>query len=168
MLLAGMWVRFNAQIAAVSPALAGPAASVAETLGDTAHIGGLFQLGLLPASQTKAAVAEMDLPAGEAAALIEALQRKRLRLAHLPLIDDSLVLSPGGHAVVVSSGGYTRQVVLTRAATLVTLPVGPAGVVSFSTADTGQVGIVGLTLAGPVRLPDLQAGQVVSAGIIAQ
>jgi hypothetical protein len=168
MLLAGLWVRFNAQIAAVAPALAGPAASVADNLADSAHVGGLFQLGLLPASEAKAAVAEMGLPPGDAAALIDALQRKRLRLAHLPLIDDSLALSPGGHPVVVSSGGYTRQVMLTRTATMVTLPVGPVGVVSFSTPDPGKVGIVGLTLAGPVRLPDLQAGQVVSAGIIAQ
>ena len=167
-LAAGLWVRFNTQIAAIAPALAGPDGLVASQAADPSHIRGLVQLSLLPESQAAAAVSEMGLPQGDAAALTQALQRGRLRLAHLPLLDDSPVLQGGGHAVQVSSGGYTRLLMLTREPTVVTLPVGPVGTVSFSTPETTGVGIVGLTLSGPVRLPELQAGQVFSVGVIAQ
>jgi hypothetical protein len=167
-LVAGLWVRFNTQIAAIAPALAGPDALVASQDSDPSHIRGLIQLGLLPESQEAAAVAAMGLPPSDAAALTAALQRGRLRLAHLPLLDDSPVLQGGGHAVQVSAGGYTRLLMLTREPTVVTVPVGSVGTVSFSTPETTGVGIVGLTLSGPVRLPELQAGQVFSVGVIAQ
>jgi hypothetical protein len=96
------------------------------------------------------------------------LRRGRLRLSRLPLLDDSATLPGGGHLVQISAGGYTRQVLLTRQPQLVTVPVGAAGTISFSTPETSAVGIVGLSLSGPVRLPDLRAGQMISVGVIAQ
>jgi hypothetical protein len=166
-LVAGIWVRFNAQIAAIAPSLAAPAAEAADRAGEPGGLRGLMALGLLPAAQARAAVAEMGLPSGESAALAAALQRGRLRLARLGLVDDSPTLQ-GGHVVQVSAGGYTRQVMLTRDPVVVTLPVGPVGSVSFSTPEKDGVGIVGLTVSGPVRLPELQAGQVFTVGVIAQ
>ncbi len=166
-LLSGLWLRFNTQIAAVAPVLAGPGELVAQS-ADPSQIRGLIQLGLLPASQNAQAVATMGLPPGDAATLSQALKRGRLRLTRLPLLDDSPTLPGGGHTVVVSAGGYTRQVLLTREPQIVTLPVGPVSTISFTTPETTGVGIVGLSLSGPVRLPDVQAGQTLSVGVIAQ
>jgi hypothetical protein len=168
MLGAGLWLRFNNQIAAIVPSLAAPAALAGDQASDPAGTRGLIQLGLLPAGQTKAAVAEMGLPPGDAATLMQALQRGRLRLAHLPLLDDSPAQPGTGQVVQVSAGGYTRQVVLTRDPTIVTLPIGPVATVTFSTMEPNGVDAVALTLAGPMRLPTLQANQVLALGVIAQ
>jgi hypothetical protein len=158
LLAAGIWVRFGAQISALVASLqpAAPPAPLA-----------LVELGLVPASQTQAAIASMGLNAGDAAALQEAVRRGRLRLAHLPLLDDSPSLQ-GGHAIEVSGGGYTRNLLITREPTTVTIPVGPVGEIAFRTPEADNVGIVGLTLSGPVRLPDLDAGQALAVGVIAQ
>jgi hypothetical protein len=168
MLAAGIWLRFNDQIAAVAPSLAAPAALAGGQMSDPAATRGLIQLDLLPASQSKAAVAEMGLPPGDAATLMQALQRGRMRLAHLPLLDDSPALSGTGQVVQVSAGGYTRQVVLTRDPTIVTLPIGPVATVTFRTMEPNGVDAVALTLAGPMRLPTLHANQVLALGVIAQ
>jgi hypothetical protein len=168
MLLAAVWLRFNGLIAAIDPTLAGPPALVGSQAADPSGVRDLVELGLLPAGQASAAVAAMGLPPTDAAALTQALQRGRLRLARLPLLDGTS-LEPGqGHIVQVSSAGFTRQVVLTREPTVVTLPVGPVANIEFRTSDSAAVGIVGLTLAGPIRLPDLQAGQVLTVGVVAQ
>ena len=166
-LLAGLWLRFNTQISAIAPVLAGPGELVDQS-ADPSQIRGLIQAGLLPVSQDAQAVAGMGLTAGDAAVLSEALRRGRLRLIRLALLDDSSSLTGSGHAVQVSAGGYTRQVLLTREPQVVTLPVGPVSTISFTTPETSGVGIVGLSLSGPVRLPDLQAGQTLAVGVIAQ
>ena len=166
-LLAGLWLRFNTQISAIAPTLAGPDELVSQT-ADPNQIRELVQIALLPANQAAQAVADMGLGTGEAAALTQALRRGRLRLARLPLLDDSPTLPGGSQMIQVSAGGYTRQILLTREPQAVTVPVGPAGAISFSTPETTSVGIVGLTLGGPVRLPDIHAGQVFSVGVIAQ
>jgi hypothetical protein len=164
---AGAWVRFNTQIGALWPALAVPASLAGGQFADPAAPRELIEIGLLPSGQDKAAVADMGLPPEDEAALTSALDRGRLRLARLGLVDDSLALQ-GGHTIQISAGGYTRQVLLTRTPTVVTLPVGPVSTISFSTAEPGAVRIVGLTLTGPVPMPELSAGQVLSVGVIAQ
>jgi hypothetical protein len=167
-LAAGLWLRFNNEIAAVAPSLAAPPALAGGQMSAPASPQGLIELGLLPASQSSAAVAEMGLPPSDAATLMQALQRGRLRLAHMPLLDGSLAPPGASHVMQVSAGGYTRQVVLTRDPTVVTMPIGPVATVTFRTMDPNGVDAVALTLAGPMRLPPLHANQVLALGVVAQ
>lgn len=164
MLVAGAWVRFNGRIAAIAPGLAGPAAQVADELGASGRVRGLLELGLLPMPAGPDAVAAMGLPAGEAAALAQAVQRGRLRLVQLPLFD----ASGAGRSVQVSSAGYTRLVPLARQPVVVTLPIGRVGTVSFRNAGPAGLGVGALTLTGPVQLPTLAAGQTLDVGVVAQ
>lgn len=159
----GAWLRFNTQIAAVVPGLA-DAGTVAA--GEPARVRALMELGLMPAGEAEAAVAGMGLSGGEAALMQAALRDRRVRLVRMPLVDET----PGdaGHDVVVSTAGYSRMVRLTRTPVAVPLPVGPAGEVSFSTPDAEAVGIGALGLSGPVRLPDVARGDVLSVGVVAQ
>ena len=166
MLVAGAWVRFNGRIAAISPGLAGPAAQVADELGESGRVRGLLELGLLPAAAGPEAVAAMGLPTGEAATLAQAVQHGRLRLVRLPLFDAAG--SEAGRSVQVSSAGYTRLVPLTRQPVVVTLPIGRVGTVSFRGAGPGSVGVGALTLSGPVQLPALAVGQTLDVGVVAQ
>jgi hypothetical protein len=165
-LAAGAWVRFNDQIAAIAPALAAPAASVAAQTSGAGQMKALVELGLLPNTAAQEAVAAMGLPTGDAALLTEALARRRVRLMHVPIVDASD--STADRVIEVSSAGYTTLVHVTRQPVTVTLPVGPVGTISFRTASPDGVGIGLLTLAGPVRLPDLPAGQRMEVGVIAQ
>jgi hypothetical protein len=109
----------------------------------------------------------MGLNATDAAALQNAIRDGRLRLAHIPLLDDTPTLA-GSHAVTISAGGYTRSLLLTRQPTVVTIPIGPIGEIAFTTPEPDTIDIVGLTLAGPVPLPGLHAGQTIAVGVIAQ
>lgn len=171
MLLAGGWVRFNRQIASVVPALAAPVADVANQVADAGRVKGLVEIGLLPVSATAEAVAAMGLPASDAAALAQAVRRGRLRLVRLPLFDLSPSLpadAAAGRAIEVSTGGYTRFVRLTRQPLTVTLPIGPVGTVAFRNASGDVIDIGALTLEGPVKLPDLGTGGVMTVGVIAQ
>lgn len=173
MLVAGVWVRFNDRIAAISPGLAGPAAQVADELGQSGRVRGLLELGLLPAPAGPEAVAAMGLPTAEAATLAQAVQRGHLRLVRLPLFDAGAAGPEAGRSVQVSSGGYTRLVPLTRQPVIVTLPIGRVGTVSFRGASPGSISpggitIGALTLSGPVQLPALAAGQTLDVGVVAQ
>ncbi len=169
MLLAGAWVRFNGRIAAISPGLAGPAAQVADELGESGRVRGLLELGLLPAPSGPDAVAAMGLSTEEAASLTQAIQRGRLRLVRLPLFDAGAVADPGpGRSVQVSSGGYTRLVPLARQPVVVTLPIARVGTVSFRDAGPGSATVGALTLTGPVQLPALSPGQTLDVGVVAQ
>jgi hypothetical protein len=168
MLAGGAWVRFNTQIAQAVPALAGPAAEVADRLEDAGRAKALVELALLPAAEAQASIATMALPAGEATQLAAALERRRLRLIHMPLLDLSPSLPDGGRLVRVSASGYTRLVRLSRVPVSVTLPIGPVGTVSFQTIDGQGVDIGTVTLAGLMRLPDLPAGARMDVGVIAQ
>ncbi len=169
-LAAGAWVRFNDQISSIMPALAGPAEQVADLAGLSGRPRGLLELGLLPENAPKEDIAAMGLGAADTAMLSDALMRRRLRLVHLPLLDVSPVLAAGdaGHSIEVSTGGYTRLVRLTREPLTLTLPIAAAGTVTFRSADGDAVSIGALTLSGPVRLPDLQSGQSLSVGVLAQ
>jgi hypothetical protein len=158
LLAAGIYVRFGAQMTAFLAAL-GPTPPPTPLA--------LVELPLIPASQTQAAIAGMGLNGTDAAALQIAIRDGRLRLARIPLLDDTAALN-GGHAVTLSAGGYSRSLLLTRQPTIVTIPIGPIGEIAFTTPEAADVGIVGLTLSGPVRLPDLHAGQSIAVGVIAQ
>ncbi len=159
----GAWLRFNTQIAAVVPALADSRTVAA---GEPARVQVLMELGLLPAGEAQSAVADMGLSGGEAALMQAALRDRRLRLVRMPLVDET----PGdaGHDVVLSTAGYTRVVRLTRTPVAVPLPVGPGGEVAFSTPDVEAVSVGTLGLSGPIRLPDLARGDVLSVGVVAQ
>lgn len=175
LLAAGGWVRFNDQIASVSPTLAGPAAGAAAEVADAGSIRQLLELGLLPQTTAPAAVAALGLPPSDAAAMTEALRRDRLRLVQLPLFDAGMS-TPGaaltGRLVEVSSGGYTRLIRLSRQPVVVTLPIDRVGTVSFRIPanDAGGVAldIGALTLTGPMQLPDLSQGQELDVGVVAQ
>jgi hypothetical protein len=170
MLVAGAWVRFNGQIAAIAPALAGPASEIADQLGVSGQPRGLLALDMLPVGAPGEAVASMGLNQADTASLTEALRRQRLRLVHLPVLDVSPVLAAGetGHSVEVSAGGYTRVVRLTRQPVTLTLPIAAAGTVTFRSEGPDAVSIGALTLAGPIRLPVLQSGQNLHVGVLAQ
>jgi hypothetical protein len=94
------------------------------------------------------------------------LRDRRVRLVRMPLIDESP--SDGGHDVIVSTAGYSRPLRLVRTPVVVTLPLGPAGEVSFATPDLDAVGIGTMGVSGPIRLPDLARGDVLSVGVVAQ
>ncbi len=173
LLLAGGWIRFNDRIASLSPALAGPAGAVSQQAADAGGPKGLFELQMMPSAAAVAAVAAMGLPAGDATLLAADLKRDRIRLVQMPLFDAGLATGAdalAGRAVEVSSGGYTRVVHLTREPVVVTLPIGRVGTVSFRTVGhaADALGIGALTLSGPVRLPDLSAGQQLDVGVVAQ
>ncbi len=171
MLLAGGWVRFNREIAAVAPELAGPVADVADQAAASDRVKGLIELDLLPLSATAEAVAAMGLPTGDAAALTQAVRRGRQRLVRLPLFDLSPTLAADqgiGRSVEVSSGGYTRFVHLSSEPVSVTLPISTIGSVSLRNIGADMVGIGALTVVGPIRLPDLPAGQAMQVGVVVQ
>ncbi len=159
----GAWLRFNSQIATVVPGLA-DAGTVAA--GEPARVRALMELGLVPVGEAEALVAGMGLSGGEAGLMRAALRDRRVRLVRMPLVDET----PGdaGHDVVISTAGYTRMVRLTRTPMAVPLPVGAGGEVAFSTPDVAAVGIGALGLSGPIRLPDVSRGDVLSVGVVAQ
>jgi hypothetical protein len=93
----------------------------------------------------------------------------------MPLVDastpDEATATQDGtpsHAVILSTGGYTTTVQLTHTPIAVILPVSSVGEVVFRTAGPETVGIGTLGLSGPVRLPDLPSGQVLSVSVVAQ
>lgn len=168
MLAGAAWVRFNAQIVQVVPALAGPAADIANRLADESRIKGLIELAMVPAATVAEALPAMALPPPQQRQLGEAIARRRLKLVRMPLVDLSATAADAGRAVRVSAGGYTRIVQLGRQPVVVTLPIGPAGSVSFETESADGVSIGAISLSGLIRLPDLAAGQGMDVGIIAQ
>jgi hypothetical protein len=171
MLVAGAWVRFNSQIAAFVPVLGeGPAAAVANSLPGAGRVSGLLEAGLVPLAETQAAIAAMGLNAADAALLAQGVERRRLRLVRLPLLDITPVLpadSPG-HAVEVSAAGYTRIVHLGRQPTTLTLPISTAGTVAFRNIGGDAAGIGAVTLSGLAELRGLAPGQQVRLGLVAQ
>ncbi len=168
MVAGAAWVRFSDQIAGLSPSLAGPAEAVADRLADAGRIRGLVELPIVPRGAEAEAVAGMALSAADARLLTDALQRRRLRLVRMPLIDLTAAPAEQGHTVQVSAGGYTRAVQLSRVPVTLTLPVGPVGTVSFQTRSADEVGIGAMTLAGLARLPTLSNGATLAVGVIAQ
>ena len=177
MLAAGGWVRFNDQIATLAPGLAAPASGVAQGAARL-PVHGLVELGLLPRAAEPAAVAALGLPQSDAAAMLGALKRDRLRLVQMPLFDAGLSAPDGtdsGRAVLVSSGGYTRLVRIGRQPVMVTLPIDRVGTVTFQVPvreagalPANGLGIGAITASGPVRFPDLGQGEALEVGVIAQ
>ena len=166
LLIGGAWIRFNDRLAEVSPGLASP---VAQQLILSRQPTALAELALLAPGAEPAAIAGMSLPRDQSAAMAADLRRDRLRLVQVPLFDAGA--GGGSRVVSVSSGGYSRLVSLTRVATLVTLPIDRVGTISFQVAEAGSpdpVGIGMLTISGPLRLPDLAAGQQLDVGVVAQ
>ncbi len=171
LLLSGAWVRFNDRLAEFSPSLASP---VAQRISERAALAGqpvsLAELALLAPGADAAAIAGLGLPRDQAAAMVADLRRGRIRLVQVPLFDAGAG-GAGPRLVSVSSGGYGRMVTLTRTPTVVMLPIDRVGTISFRTAGVGppdpaSVGM--LTLAGPLQLPDIAAGQRLDVGVIAQ
>ncbi len=169
MLLAGAWVRFNDRIGAIAPALTGPAASVADEAGLSGRVKGLVEIALVAPAATTQALSALQLSAPDLAALTQAVEQQRVRLARLPIFD----AGPGtadapGRAVIVSSGGYTRMVRLGREPVVLTLPIARVGTVSFRGVDGAPVTVGAVTLNGPMTLPTLTAGRVLNVGVVAQ
>ena len=171
LVVAGAWVRFNDRLAEFSPGLASPVAQM--IAGRATRAGqptGLAELALLAPGAEAAAIARLGLPRDQAAAMAADLRRDRIRLVQVPLFDAGAG-GGGPRLVSVSSGGYGRLVALTRTPTMVMLPIDRVGTISFRAAGAGPsdpVGIGMLTLAGPLQLPDLAAGERLDVGVIAQ
>ncbi|MBE7212596.1 MAG: hypothetical protein INR65_16375 [Gluconacetobacter diazotrophicus] len=173
-LLAGAWVRFAPTIDQVAPALAPPVAAGPQQARSDSRPGTLVEAQSVPAAEVGAAIAAMKLPADQSAALADAVKRDRLRLVTLPLFDAGMATpaaGAGGPAVTVSTAGFSRVVPLTRQPVPVVLPIDRVGTVTFqvaSAAKAGPVGLGALTVTGPVRLPDMARGDVLSVGVMAQ
>ncbi len=160
---AGAWVRFSDRIASVLPGLAAPG-----TTAPPAGLRGLVELGLTPVAATDAAVQAMGLPAGDAAALRQAIDRRQMRLVQMPLFERD---GGTGATVQVNANGLSRIVHLTAQPVVLTIPMAQVGSVSFRLlggAPPGGVGVVAVTLVGPVMLPTLAAGDTLEVGIVAQ
>lgn len=170
-LLAGAWVRFNPQIAALAPGLAAPVADIAARVAEPGRAQGLLEVTLVPQQSEAQALAAMGLPSGQEAVLARAVQRGRLRLVQLPLFDFNPPASDAVDEVrriEVSTAGYTRVVLVGRLPVSVTLPIGRMGTVALRNLGTGPAALGAVTLTGPVRLPDLSAGAGLEVGVIAQ
>ncbi len=165
MLLAGAWVRFNDDIGAIAPGLTGPAAIVADEAGLGGHVRTLVELALVTPAATPQAIASLGLSAPEQARLTQAVERQELRLVSLPLFDAGPLSA--GHAVIVSTGGYTRMVRLGRAPVALILPIARVGTVTFRALDAPVI-VGALTLSGPVTLPSLAGGEGLNVGVVAQ
>ncbi len=171
LLLAGLWVRFNPQLAALAPGLAAPVADLAARVAEPGRARGLLEVDLVPLAATAQAIAAMRLPADQAAVLAQAVRRGRLRLVQLPLFDfapPTEDATGGAPLIEVATGGYSRVVALGSLPVAVTLPIGPVGTVSLRNLGTGTADIGAVTLTGPVRLPNLSGGTGLEVGVIAQ
>jgi hypothetical protein len=161
---AGAWVRFSDSIAGLVPGLAAPGQAAAPS---DHRVQGLLELGLIPAAASNEAVLAMMLPAGDEAALRQAVGRRRARLVRMPLFESD---GGSGAMVQVEADGLTRLVQLTAQPVVLTIPMAQVGTVRFRPLDArpGGVGIGAITLTGPVTLPTLAAGQLLEVGVVAQ
>ncbi len=158
----GAWVRFSDQIAGWVPALAAPVQDVSKSDA----VAGLLELGLTPVASSMAAVQTMGLPAPDQMALVQAVQRRRVRLVQLPLFERD---GGAGAAVQVNANGLTRIVHLTPEPTVLTIPMAEVGTVTFRLVGSASpVGIGAITLTGPMVLPTLAPGQLLQVGVVAQ
>ena len=166
---AGFTLRFEPQIAALAPSLGlaqgGPASQAQDPNGPNA-IHGLVEAQALPAADLQAAVAAIGLPAAQQDALLQAAQRRRLRLVRLPLFDIG-----GGSTVQVTAGGLTQTVALGHAPVLVTLPIDRAGIVSLQpvgASASSDVHMGAVTVTGPLELQPVGPGQALNIGVVVQ
>lgn len=160
----GAWVRFSDRIANWAPQLAAPGSASPQS----DRVQGLLELGLAPAASESAAIQALQLPAGDAAALQAAVERRRLRLVRLPLYERD---GGSGGTVQVEAAGLTQLVQLSAAPVTVAIPVAHAGTLTLrllGPAPAGGLGIGAITLTGPVSLPTLAAGDLLKIGIVAQ
>ena len=160
----GGWVRFSDRIAEIAPALAAPGSAAPQS----GRVRGLLELGLAPAAASAAAVQAMGLPAQDQNSLLQALDRRQVRMFQLPVFERD---GGTGAAVQVSSGGLTRVVHLSADPIVLTLPISHVGTVSFrmvGSTPQGSLGIGALTLTGPVMLQSIAAGDVLQVGVVAQ
>ena len=164
----GLAHRFEPQLAALAPSLglAAAAPSNGPDPNGPEAIHGLVEAQALPASGIQAAVQAIGLPAAQQDALVQAAQRRRLRLVRLPLFDVG-----AGSIVQVTTAGLTQTVALGHAPVLVTLPIDRAGIVSLqpvgaSAATDVHMGAV--TATGPLELLPVAPGEVLRIGVVVQ
>ncbi len=159
----GGWVRFSDRIAGWVPALGAPGPAATGT-----PVQGLLELGAAAPASAEAARQALHLPPNQAAALQEAVSRRRLRLVQLPLFERD---GGAGEVVEVSAGGLTQRVQLSERPTPVELAIADVGNVSLRVLGapaSGSVSMGALTLNGPLALPPLAAGHVLELGVVAQ
>ncbi|WP_428392352.1 hypothetical protein [Lichenicoccus sp.] len=166
LLAAGGWMRFSDGIMSLVPGTNTQAAGL--PIGAPTALRGLVELAMVPSGEASAAIQAMKLPAGDAAALQQAVSRREVRLVRMPIYEND---GAAGRIVQVSTAGFSRTVALSPTPTVLTLPIAHAGTVSFralGTAAEASVAIGALTLSGPVALPPLPIGQVLEVGVLAQ
>ncbi len=169
LVVAGLTLRFEPRIAALAPALglglpAGASSGSDPNGPDAIH--GLVEAQALPAAGLAAAAQAIGLPATQQDALVQAAQRRRLRLVRLPLFDLGV-----GSTVQVTAAGLTQTVALGHVPVLVTLPIDRAGIVSLqpvgaSARSDVQMGAV--TATGPLALQPVAPGEVLRIGVVVQ
>lgn len=134
----------------------------------------------VPADRVKDAVTAMNLPAPDEQALRKDLQaaaasvpagspsaqaqQEQLRLVEVTVWDSQ---APDGDVVRLSSGGFSREVVLAKAPTIVYMPYQGAGGVQVTGVFDGGGGIT-LGIKGSdnaVMLPVLSVGQVITVPV---
>jgi len=163
----GAWVRYGDRLGSLGGEFAALTGSAAPAPA-ARPVQGLIELGLLAQADEAPAIAAMQLPADEAQSLRSAVARRRLRLVKLPVFDRD---GSSGTLLRVEASGLTQLIRLGPSPTVLTIPMGEVGNVSFSLAGMpprSPVAIGGLTLNGPVALPPLGGGQTLDVGVVAQ
>ncbi len=145
-----------------------------------------LQLTAVPAAQTTVAIGKMGLTAPESAALAAqvgsrstappaatgqarqprpAQQQQRMGLVEIALWDTH---APDGDIVLVTSGGYSREVLLTKTPTVVAVPGSGAGTIQVTGLKDGgggiTLGIKGATES--VMIPIMSVGQTIALPVL--
>lgn len=138
------------------------------------------KVAFVPQDRVKDAVTAMNLPAADEQALRQDLQapanaapgaqaqaqksQEQVRLIEVTVWDSD---APDGDVVSLSSGGFTREVVLAKTPTIVYMPYRGGGGVQVTGVYDGGGGIT-LGIRGsetPLMLPILSVGQVITVPV---
>jgi hypothetical protein len=117
-----------------------------------------------PAEQTDA-IAAMQLPDQDRLALFADLQRQRTRLAWLVLHDTH---DEDGDVVSVTTSGFRRDVMLTKAPVMIAVPAPASGVINLTGLVDGRGGGITVGVASPtgvIPLPLMSVGQTIGIPI---
>ena len=138
-----------------------------------------LKLAAVPPGQTAAAIDKMGLSAQESAALAARIetppaasaqpqqqqQTQRMGLVEIALWDTH---APDGDVVLVTSGGYSREVLLTKTPTVVSVPGNGVGTILITGMQDGGGGItLGIKGASQsVLMPIMSVGQSIALPVV--
>jgi hypothetical protein len=122
---------------------------------------------VLPTEQVQA-IADLRLPDGEQHLLLADASAGRVSLVWITLFDSDV---EDGDAVVVSAGGLSRPLVLTKVPVRLALPMPPDGRIRITGTQDGAGGgiTVGMLIQGvPTALAVLSVGQTIAIPVLSE